>query len=176
MAELTLSYLDEKTGAGTYYITVNSNEKLYNSENTKTNWTFKVIIQVGSADLIYSSIPAGEETTTPITITFNASNIYNEFGESTLRVIYYDDEGLTYTDYSYKINAETTDVQSYTIDKTNVYFVQLVSPSGNLLYSFKITKNEPFNAATIIAIVVSVLVVIVVIILIIKLRKRIAVK
>lgn len=176
LAELTLSYLDEKTGAGTYYITVNSNEKLYNSENTKTSWTFKVIIQVGSADLIYSSIPAGEETTAPITITFNASNIYNEFGESTLRVIYYDDEGLTYTDYSYKINAETTDVQSYTIDKTNVYFVQLVSPSGNLLYSFKITKNEPFNAATIIAIVVSVLVVIVVIILIIKLRKRIAVK
>ena len=175
LAELTLSYLDEKTGAGAYYITINSNEKLYNSENTKTSWTFKVIIQVGSANLIYTSINAGEATTDPITVTFNAANIYNEFGESTLRVIYYNNNTM-YTDYTYNITAETQDVQTYTIDNTNVYFVQLVSPSGNLLYSIKLTKNEPFNAATIIAIVVAVLVVIIVIILIIKLRKRIAVK
>ena len=170
-----MSYLDEKTGAGAYYITINSNEKLYNSENTKTSWTFKVIIQVGSANLIYTSINAGEATTDPITVTFNAANIYNEFGESTLRVIYYNNNTM-YTDYTYNITAETQDVQTYTIDNTNVYFVQLVSPSGNLLYSIKLTKNEPFNAATIIAIVVAVLVVIIVIILIIKLRKRIAVK
>ena len=175
LAELTLSYLDEKTGAGTYIITVNSNEKLYNSDSTQTSWTFQVTIQVGRENLIYTSINAGESTTSPITVQFNAENIYDEFGESTLQIIYYNDNSVQ-TEYSYSVNALSTGVQSYTIEDTNEYFIQLVSPSGNLLYSAKVTKNEPFNAATIIAIVVSVLVVLVVIILIIVLRKRISVK
>lgn len=175
LAELTLSYLDEKTGAGTYIITVNSNERLYNSESTHTRWTFQVTIQVGRENLINTSINAGEATTDPITVQFNAGNIYEEFGESVLQIIYYQDNAQ-HTEYSYNINADSTELQTYTIERTNEYFIQLVSPSGNLLYSAKVTKNEPFNAATIIAIVVSVVVLLIVIILIIVLRKRISVK
>ena len=176
LAELTLSFIDEKTGAGTYIITVNSNEKLYNSESTHTSWTFQVKIKVArQEDLIYTSINAGQSTTDPITVSFNTGNIYEEFGESRLQIIYYQNN-TPYTQYSYNINSTTTGVQSYSIEDTNEYFIQLVSPSGNLLYSAKVTKNEPFNAATIIAIVVSVVVVLVVIILIIILRKRISVK
>ena len=126
-------------------------------------------------DLIYTSISAGQSTTDPITVSFNTGNIYEEFGESRLQIIYYQNN-TPYTQYSYIINSTTTGVQSYSIEDTNEYFIQLVSPSGNLLYSAKVTKNEPFNAATIIAIVVSVVVVLVVIILIIILRKRISVK
>ncbi len=175
LAELTLSYLDEKTGAGTYIITVNSNEKLYNSESTQTSWTFKVTIQVGRENLIYTSIDIGDETTDPIIVSFNAGNIYEEFGETTLQIIYYQNNEQR-TEYSYSIDSTTTDVESYTLESAHEYFIQLVSPSGNLLYSAKVTKNEPFNAATIIAIVVSIIVLLVVIILVILLRKRITVK
>lgn len=178
LSELNLSNYDERTGAGTYYITVNSNERLYSSESTLTSWTFRVVIQVGTDDLIASSIPAGSSTTSPITITFNPTNVYDEFGESTLRVVYYNYSGVLTTEYSFNINETTTSsgVQTHTMDRTNTYFVQIVSPSGNLLYSFKVVKDEPFNASTIIAIVVAVVVLVVVIILIIKLRKRIKVK
>ena len=175
LSELALYYLDEKTSSGTYIITVNSNEKLYNSESTKTSWTFQVKIKVGKENLIYTSINAGESTTSPIVVQFNAGNVYEEYGESTLRVIYYQDDEA-YVEYSYAINANSTGLQSHTIERTNSYFVQIVTSNGDLRYSIKVTKNEPFNAATIIAIVVSAIVLLVVIILIIVLRKRISVK
>ncbi len=177
LTELNISNYDERTGPGVYYITVNSNEKLYSSENTRTSWTFKVIIQVGTENLIASSIPAGSGSTDPITITFNPSNIYDEYGESTLQIVYYNNNGELTTQYSFDVNETTTNsgVQTYTLDRTNTYLVQIVSSRG-LMYSFKVVKEEPFNASTIIAIVVSVVVLVVVIILIIKLRKRIKVK
>lgn len=175
LAELTLSYLDEKTGAGKYVITINSNEKLYQSASQKTSWTFQVIIQVGRTNLITTSIGIGEATTDPITVQFNAQNVYEEFGETKLQIVYYDNNNLM-TEHYWNVNEKLTGIQSYTIDTANDYYIQIVAPSGNLLYSGKITKNEPFNAATIIAIVVSVVVVLVVIILVILLRKRISVK
>lgn len=176
LTELALSYLDEKTGVGVYDITVNSNEKMYQSDNTKTSWTYRVIIEVGTADLIFSNVSAGSTTKSTINLTFNTTNVYNEFGNSLLQVVYYNDNGAKIIDYSYEINANSTGVQTYNITDANTYFVQLVSPSGILLYSYKVIKEDPFNAATIIAIVVSIVVVIGVIILVILLRKRIKVK
>ena len=176
LAELALSYLDEKTGTGVYYITVNSNERMYQSDNTQTSWTYRVVIQVGTADLIFSNISAGSTTKSTINLTFNTTNVYNEFGNTTFQVVHYNDNGVQFVDYSYNINADSTGVQTYSITSANTYFVQLVSPSGILLYSYKVTKEDPFNAATIIAIVVSVVVVIGVVILVVLLRKRIKVK
>ena len=176
LAELALSYLDEKTGVGVYDITVNSNEKMYQSDNTQTSWTYRVIIEVGTADLIFSNVSAGSTTKSTINLTFNTTNVYNEFGNSFLQVVYYNDNGAKIIDYSYEINANSTGVQTYSITDANTYFIQLVSPSGILLYSYKVIKEDPFNAATIIAIVVSIVVVIGVIILVILLRKRIKVK
>ena len=176
LAELALSYLDEKTGVGVYDITVNSNEKMYQSDNTQTSWTYRVIIEVGTADLIFSNVSAGSTTKSTINLTFNTTNVYNEFGYSFLQAVYYNDIGAKIIDYSYEINANSTGVQTYSITDANTYFIQLVSPSGILLYSYKVIKEDPFNAATIIAIVVSIVVVIGVIILVILLRKRIKVK
>ena len=48
--------------------------------------------------------------------------------------------------------------------------------SGNLLFSHKVTLNEPMNAWTVIAIIAGVVVVVLVVFIIIKLRKRIGVK
>ena len=176
LAELALSYIDEKTGVGVYDITVNSNEKMYQSANTQTSWTYRVIIEVGTDDLIFSNISPGATTKSTINLTFNTTNVYNEFGNSFLQVVHYTDNGARVVDYSFEIDAESTGVQTYNITDANTYFVQLVSPSNILLYSYKVTKEDPFNAATIIAIVVSIVVVIGVAIIVILLRKRIKVK
>ena len=48
--------------------------------------------------------------------------------------------------------------------------------SGNVLYSYKVTRTEPLNVWTIIAIVLSVIVAGVIIFITIKLRKRLKVK
>lgn len=174
MTELPLSYLDEKTGAGTYLITINSNDKMFKDSSAITSWTYKVNIQVGTAP-IRISVAEGTETTSNISVTFNQANIFNEMGESTIRILrVVDDRESTY--YTLDINSESTGEITTNIDTAGTYYIQIVSPSGNLLYSYKVVKNDPLNAAAIIAIVISVIVVIAVIFIIIKLRKRIAVK
>ncbi len=177
LAELTLSYLDERTGSGTYYITVNSNEKLYSSDSLMSSWTFKVIIKVGKLDLITSSVEPGGEVTGTFTISFNAANVYNEFGKGKVRVIYYDDDNAMHLSYEYDIDDTTTEVQNpEAFDAGHTYFVQIVSESGKLLYSFKVTAKTPLNAAAIIIIVIAVLLVIAIIVIVVILRKRITVK
>lgn len=174
ITELPLSYLDEKTGVGTYLITINSNDKLFKDSSVITSWTYKVNIQNGTAP-IKISIPEGSDTTSNITATFNQANIYNEMGESTIRILK-EIDNKQYIFYSLDINSASTGETTATIDSAGTYYIQILSPSGNLLYSYKVVKNDPLNAAAIIAIVISVIVAIVVIIIIIKLRKRIAVK
>ncbi len=176
LAELPLSYLDEKTGAGTYLITINSNDTTLKSSNLATSWTYKVTIQVGSAP-IKISIPEGKSTTGDVTITFNSANIYQEMGECFLKVVKYTDAG-TRTIISRSINENSSGEASETLSSSEVgtYYVQIVSPSGNLLFSYKILKKEPMNPASIIAIVISSIVLVAVVFLVIKLRKRISVK
>ena len=179
MTELPLSYLDEKTGAGTYLITINSNDTSYRQSSMPTSWTYKVIIQVGTAP-IRISVAEGAGTTEKVDVVFNQENIYQEMGECVVRIIKYTDDTATTARiiYSTEINAESTGEGSATIDRDEKgsFYVQIVSPSGNLLFSYKVVKNEPMNPATIIAIVISVVVALVVVFLIFKLRKRISVK
>ena len=155
-------------------ITINSNDKLFKGSSAITSWTYQVNIQNGTAP-IKISIAEGAETTSNITVTFNQANIYSEMGESTLRIIK-EIDNKNYLYYSLDINSLSTGETTATIDSAGTYYVQILSPSGNLLFSYKVVKNDPLNAAAIIAIVISVIVAIVVIIIIIKLRKRIAVK
>ncbi|MGN1201255.1 MAG: hypothetical protein ACI4R8_03255 [Candidatus Caccovivens sp.] len=176
LAELPLSYLDEKTGAGTYLITINSNNTTLNSSSIPTKLTFKVIIQVGSAP-IKVSLPEGEKTTGSVTITFNSANIYQEMGECTFRIVKYSDTGVK-TFAKYSIDSASSNEITETLSSSDIgtYYIQIVSPSGNLLYSYKVLKQEPMNPASIIAIVISVVLVVVIVLIVIKLRKRISVK
>ncbi len=174
MAELPLSYLDEKTGSGTYLITVNSNDRLFADSTLQTSFTYKVNIQVGTAP-IRISIAEGSSTTDPITITFNRANIYSEMGESTVRILRSSGNSNTLY-YTLDITDATDQTVSTQITNSGTYYIQILSPSGNLLYSYRVVKNEPLNAAAIIAIVIAALVVVAVIIIIVKLRKRIRVK
>lgn len=178
MTELPLSYLDEKTGAGRYMITINSNDTTYKSSAVPTSWTFEVTIQVGVAP-VRISVAEGKGTTKQVNIEFNRTNIFAEMGECTVRVLKYNDKGeFRETYYTTQINAESSGQSTVSIEgsEDGIFYMQIVSPSGNLLYSYKIVKNEPMNPATIIIIVVAVLVALVVIFIIIKLRKRISVK
>ena len=164
--------MDEKTGAGTYLITINSNDKSFKNG---MRFTYQVIIKTGSAP-IRISLAEGASTTKEIVIEFNQTNIYKELGECKLRIVPVNGDKIGAEYYSQDITAETLGDSSTSITATGTFFIQIVSPSGNLLYSYKVTKKEPLNAAAIIAIVISAVVVIALIVIIIKLRKRISVK
>ena len=178
MVELPLSYLDEKTGAGTYMITVNSNEKYFKGSSTPTSWTYQVVVRVGAAP-ISVSVAEGKATSNAVKITFNKTNLYRELGECKVRILRYDDGNTKPTEvYSLSINETTTNSTSTTInrDQYGTFFVQVVAPSGNLLFSYRVTKTEPMNVASIIAIVAAVIVAVVVIVIVYRLRKKISVK
>ncbi len=179
LAQLPLSYLDEKTGVGTYLITVNSNNQMLQSSsetNAITSFTFQVIINQGTAP-IRISISEGASTTSEISVTYNLANIFAEMGECTIRVVSYSDQGVMANLITpIQVTSESTGEGNIPIATRGTYYVQIVSPSGNLLFSYKVIKNDPMNAATIIIIVVAVVVVLIVLLLIFKLRKRISVK
>ena len=178
MIELPLSYLDEKTGAGTYMITVNSNDKEIKNSSIPTTFTYQVVIRVGTAP-IKVSVPEGKGTTSAVTMTFNKTNIYEEMGECKIRILQYGTTGSYIGEvYAMDINSTTTGTTTLSIDrdKFGTFFLQVVAPSGNLLYSYKIDKKEPMNIASIIIIVAAVVLALAVIIIVIRLRKRIAVK
>lgn len=175
MTQLPLSYLDEKTGVGEYLITINTNNRLDKSESIPQRFTYKVNINSGSAPL-QISLKEGESTTGSITINYNLSNLYYEMGESTLRIVRQTDNNSFVTTSSVQVNSQTTGVSSLSITTSGTYFVQVISPSGNLLFTYKVVRTEPLNAAAIIAIVIGSIVFVAVIFIIIKLRKRISVK
>ncbi len=178
MTELPLSYLDEKTGAGKYVITINSNDNSYKASAVPTSFTFAVTIQVGVAP-IKISVSEGKGTTKQVSVEFNRTNIYAEMGECTVRILKYNSNGsFRETLYTTTINSSSTGTTTTHIakDEKGIFYVQVVSPSGNLLYSYKVVKKEPMNVATILIIVAAVIVALVIIFIIIKLRKRISVK
>ena len=164
--------MDDKTGAGTYIIYINTNDSTFKNS---TGFKYQVKIQTGTAP-INISIAEGDSTTKNIIVNFNQTNIYREMGECILQIVKYQDDEYAGTVYSLKINETTLGEASASITSSGTHYIQIVSPSNTLLYSYKVIKNEPLNAAAIISIVISVVVLIVVIIIIIKLRKRISVK
>ena len=112
-------------------------------------------------------------------MTFNQANVYEEMGKCTIRIVSYNDldQMVIYRNNVYNIDETSTGQISADITDRGTYYIQIVTNNGeNVLFSYKVVKNNPMNAASIIAIVISVLVAIVVIIIIVKLRKRIAVK
>ncbi len=172
LSKLILSYLDEKTGAGTYTITINSNDRsLSNAE-----WTYKVTIQAGQAP-IKISLGQGETTTGDITITYNVANMWNTMGECTVRVVTYSGSTVSVV-YSHTITKDNNSGEGrYVLSREGTFFVQVVTGENNdPMFSYKVIKKAPMNAATIIAIVLSAIALVVIVFLIFKLRKRISVK
>ena len=62
------------------------------------------------------------------------------------------------------------------IENAGTYFVQVLTESGKVLYSYKVIKQDPLNTFSIIIIVVSVVFVVGLTVVIILLRKKMKIK
>jgi len=170
LKNVLISYFDEKTGSGRYQVTINSNDELHLDETTgKSSFTFEFYINSQTVP-ISVSVEDGTSTTDDVKVTFNAKNVYDAVGECYIVVghdTYYVNESTTKT-----VNLILGDNES----DNEVYYIQVFSMSGNLLFSHKVNLTEPMNAWTIIAIIAGAIAVILILFIIIKLRKRIGVK
>lgn len=168
LAELSLSFLDEKTGGGRYKITVCPNQDNFSSVGVKS-FTFECWINMANPPLEVS-VEEGGATTDTITVKFNVQNFYNAVGDCYIKI----------GSYTLNVNSDTiaslNENSTISITNSGTYFIQVYTTSGNLIYSYKVTKNEPLNAFAIIAIVIAVIAVGAVVFITIKLRKRQKVK
>ncbi len=170
LKNLLVSYFDEKTGGGRYQITINSNDELYIDDNEGTStFTFEFFIN-SQAVPISVSIEDGGSTTDNVNVDFNAKNVYDAVGECYIVVgneIFYVDE-------------TTVDTMTLVLgdnERSNqIYYIQVFTMSGNLLFSHRVNLTEPMNAWTIIAIIAGAIAVVLVVFIIVKLRKRMGVK
>ncbi len=168
LTKLLLSYFDERSGAGRYTITINTGEQIYT--NAISEFTFSLWINLATPPVTVS-IANGGATTDNISLRFNAYDLYDTVGDCYIQI----------GSDRYDINAETLssiggEGAGITITRNGTYYIQIYTMSDTLLYSYKVTKNEPLNTWAIIAIVIGVLAVGVVIFITIKLRKRLKVK
>lgn len=166
--ELTLNYLDEKTGGGRYKITICTNDDAYKN-TTGDEFTFDLWINMAEPPIVVS-LNEGESTSGNITVKFNVENLYNAVGDCYIKV------GRITRHYSSENLSTYGETETITISENGTFFVQLYTEGGHLLYSYKVTKTEPLNTFAIIAIVVGVIAVVAIIWITISLRKRQKVK
>ena len=95
---------------------------------------------------ITSSIKAGGKTTDPVTLKFNAANIYDQIGDCNLVI-----NGEVVLRIDENSSNSITEIQVKEVGK---YYIQLMGDSGNIATSFNFTIKEPLNTVSIILIVV----------------------
>ena len=168
LAEISLNYFDNKTGAGRYRITVNTNDEAY-ANSTSEAFTFELWIN-NQIPPINISLEEGQSTTGTIIITFNVQNLYNAMGDCYIKI------GSAYYYFTADRLANYGENYTITIDQTGTYFIQLYNMSNNLLFSYKVTRDEPLNTFAIMAIVIAVIVVIAIVVITILIRRKQRVK
>ncbi len=168
LSALSLNYLDEKTGTGRYKITICPNEKAYENVGVKC-FTFELWIN-HAVPPIEVSIGQGQATTNDITITFNVANFYEAVGDSYIKI------GSTIRYYNAETLPTLNETEVITLSQSGTYYIQVYTASGQLIYSYKVIKNEPLNAFAIIAIILGVIALGTIIFITVKLRKRQRVK
>ena len=169
LKNLLISFFDEKTGTGRYEITINSNDELYLSGGGKTSsFTFEFYINSNVVP-ISVSLNEGGATEGDVTVTFNAKNVYEAVGECYVVV------GKD-TYYVNDLTTETINLILGDNENNGVHYIQVFSMSGNLLFSHKISLNEPMNAWTVVAIIAGSVAVVLIIFIVVKLRKRMGIK
>lgn len=169
LKHITTSFLDSLTGIGRYTITISTSKSLNRTDYTaETEFSFNYWVNTKSVPLSVS-ITEGEATSKDISVSFNAERVFESVGECVITI------GAN----QYEINSASVaalGVVNDTISTTGTYFITVRSTSGNLLYSYKVIKNEPLNTWAIIAICIGGVAAIAVVIIIVKLRKKINIK
>ncbi len=118
------------------------------------------------------SLKTGESSTKGFTISYNAAVLYDQIGES---YIYINDKLVAHITAD-SANSEQKIKTTYKASGDGDYYVKLVSSSGVVLDSYKVTIKEPLNAWAIVVIVVVVAVVLTVTITIIVLRRKMRIR
>lgn len=120
------------------------------------------------------SLDKGESSTKGFTISFNSAVIYQQIGDS---YIYINDKLVaTIDENSINENREQKVKLTYKNSGDGDYYVKLVSSSGVILDSYKVTIDEPLNAGAIIVIIVIVGLVLTVVITVIMLRRKMRIR
>lgn len=161
--ELWISSGDENTGSGVYTITISA---YISAIKSYTEFTFKVWIN-DEVPVIISSLDFGKSTTKQIEISFNKNLIYQQIGDSIIRISGMED---------IIINEETSVEnvrESVKLVDNRVYTIQVLTADGKVISSYKLTKKEPLNAVSIIVIVLASLVAVGLVITFVILRKHI---
>lgn len=163
----TLSITPENLGVGKYQITVRTEAVGYNPSQT---YTFS--IWINDQDVVITpSRNWGSSSRSGFTITANTAIIYNRIGEC--QIVVNGNTMLTINE-SNKDAVDPTTLNQLT--EQGDYIVQLISASGTVLQSYRMTIQEPLNTAAIILIIVGILVVITLIIVFIIMRKKVRVR
>ena len=161
--ELWLSAGDEKTGSGIYTITISA---YVPQTKTYRSFTFKVWIN-DEVPVIISSLDFGKDTTKQITLSFNKNLIYQQIGDSIIRI-----SGMA--DIIINEDTATENIrESITLVQNREYTIQVLTADGKVITSYKLIKKEPLNTVSIIIIVISSVVAIGLVITFIMLRKHI---
>lgn len=118
------------------------------------------------------SLASGESSNQGFEISFNEGAIYEQIGDS---YIYINNERVGVIDYRSQY-AQTTINKNFKSDGAGDYYITLVSSSGTILQSFKVTITEPLNTWAIILIVVITAVVVTVVVVVIVLRRKMRIR
>lgn len=141
-------------------------------EGYNTTFDFDFVVWINDeVPAIASSIDFGTATNDVITITFNKNIIYGQIGESYITI--------TGTAEPIEINAETASENvrtSLNISRIGDTWIQIYTKDGNLVASYKVTRNQPLNNTAIIVIGIACGALVVGIIIFVLLRRRLKVR
>lgn len=166
LTDLFISLYDELTGLGVYTVTIATDNDL------GQEFTYSFNINTAKPP-INISVEEGTETTDEILVTFNAYNIYKEVGECIIRISGKQDIILN---DEYFNSQENEDITTINLTQPREYFIQILTPSERLLFTYKVTRNQPLNAIAIIVIIVGALALVGGIVVFIVLRKRMKIR
>lgn len=151
----------------------------------ETYKTFTFIIKIndvfaadnGSYSPIDSNVEFGTSSTDAIKIEYNGFIIFNEIGESIIRVSQsknadYDSKTIYQNDIEIKSDAQNVK-QTFTLSANTTYWIEVLTKDGKLVTSYKVTKTEPLNTTAIIVISITAAVIIILIITFVVLRRHI---
>lgn len=155
------------SGKQTFNITYLVNDGIYPEREITFAFTLN-----NDNPYIECSLSAGETTKDSFTISFNAGIIYSQVGDSYLYV----NNILVATIDENSATEITTRTFSNRDDGYGDYYISLVSSSGNVISSFKVTIEEPLNVWAIIIIVVVSIIVVTVVTVIIVLRNKMRIR
>lgn len=177
-SELWLSHAS--SGDGEFIITLQSYVA-----TLETYKTFTFVIKIndvfavdnGSYSPIDSSVEFGTSSTDSIKIEYNAFIIFNEIGDSIIRVYQqkdanYDNKTVYQNDIEIKSDAQNLK-QSFILSANTTYWIEVLTKDGKLVTSYKVTKTEPLNTTAIIVISITAAVIIILVITFIILRRHI---